>query len=301
MEYKSFSEFETTFFLNKSNFCYLNSLRRTIMGDVPTLSIDLVYVEKNSSFLHDEFIAHRLSLLPLDSENIKNLNYSMDCECNSYCQLCSKIFELNVIANESLKHVFSTHLVEISSQKFSFEKKTNFSNQYLKKTNFASDIIITKLTKGQSIKLICIAKKGTGKMHAKWNPVSNIKFKAEYSIKISLRNLNILLKKNLKQKISKDFNNLFLYDNLNDKIKFNNIYFKNRFFLLEQTASFLINFFLKEGLNPLDFLMVDGNTKTFYISLESTGTLNCRLILKEAISIIKQKLNILGIYIEKIS
>jgi len=201
MEYKSFSEFETTFFLNKSNFCYLNSLRRTIMGDMPTLSVDLVYIEKNSSLLHDEFIAHRLSLLPLDSQNIKNLNYSMDCECNSYCQLCSRVFELNIIANENLKHVFSTHLLEVSSQKYSLERKPNLLNQHLKKINFDSEIIITKLTKGQSIKLICVAKKkGTGKMHAKWNPVSNIRFKAEYSMKINLKNLNILLKKKFKTK-----------------------------------------------------------------------------------------------------
>lgn len=56
-----YMEFELT----KSDASMANAIRRMVMAEVPTMAIDQVFVKKNSSVLFDEFLAHRLGLVPL--------------------------------------------------------------------------------------------------------------------------------------------------------------------------------------------------------------------------------------------
>ena len=69
------SEASIDFDVHNVDVSLVNSLRRVMWAEVPTLAIDLVDIEVNSSPLHDEFLAHRLGLLPIDSTFIANMRF----------------------------------------------------------------------------------------------------------------------------------------------------------------------------------------------------------------------------------
>ena len=63
------------------------------------------------SVLTDEFLAHRLGLIPLITSS-KRLEYTRDCDCADYCDRCSYTLTLNVkcTSNERKREVTSKDL-----------------------------------------------------------------------------------------------------------------------------------------------------------------------------------------------
>jgi DNA-directed RNA polymerase II subunit RPB3 len=81
-----------------------NALRRVMIAEVPTVAIDLVEIEVNSSVLNDEFIAHRLGLIPLTSAAAMAMRFSRDCDAcdgDGSCEYCSVEFHLAARATDS--------------------------------------------------------------------------------------------------------------------------------------------------------------------------------------------------------
>merc|ERR1719235_1125453 len=75
------------FTLSETDISVANALRRIMMAEVPSIAIEIVNVEENQSVLFDEFIAHRLGLIPLSSNGCGDLpvdegGYTYQDKCN---------------------------------------------------------------------------------------------------------------------------------------------------------------------------------------------------------------------------
>ncbi|KAJ3297717.1 45 kDa subunit of RNA polymerase II [Borealophlyctis nickersoniae] len=155
-----------SFTLSNTDLSVANALRRIMLAEVPTVAIDMVEVDVNTSVLSDEFIAHRMGLIPLASHDVKFLNFTRDCGCLVSCSRCAINLEIDVSATEDRTlNVTARNLI---SQHPSIAPVFESDDD--------TGVLITKLKKGQQIKLKCVAKKGTGKEHAKWNPCAGVAF-----------------------------------------------------------------------------------------------------------------------------
>ncbi len=66
---------------------FANALRRTMIGDVPTLAVEDVSITANDSGLFDEILAHRLGMTPF-TVDLDNHVMTADCDCDDGCTKC---------------------------------------------------------------------------------------------------------------------------------------------------------------------------------------------------------------------
>lgn len=62
------SENELIFEISGIDVSFANALRRIMIAEVPTVAIEHVYFWNNSSIVHDEVLAHRIGLIPLNCD-----------------------------------------------------------------------------------------------------------------------------------------------------------------------------------------------------------------------------------------
>jgi len=134
----------------------MNALRRISLAQVPCMAIDEVVMIENSSILQDEIIAHRLGLTPLKTD-LDSYNLPEVCPCQSEfgCPQCRVTLTLDAEAKEGTRTVYSGELISENPEVVPVSDR----------------IPLVKLAKGQKLKLEAYARLGTGKIHAKWQPV----------------------------------------------------------------------------------------------------------------------------------
>ena len=121
-------------FAGSINVSVANAIRRS-MNEVPVLAIDEVDIYKNDSALYDEVIAHRLGLVPLKNQKLKE----------------GQVVELKLEAEGK------------GSNTIVYSEKLGEEVIY-------KEMPIVYLADGQKIEIVAKAKLGKGKDHAKHSP-----------------------------------------------------------------------------------------------------------------------------------
>ena len=177
------------FVLTGTDTSIANALRRVIIAEVPTIAIDLVEVIENSSCLCDEFIAHRLGLIPLVSHKAADMQFPYDyagdddamtdvpielrvkCVSDQTEDVTSNDFMINgdYTQYDTVKPVH----YRPSKRAFGDATASGAPADGVPVDGDKNPILILKLRKNQEINMRCVARKGVGRDHAKWRSWSH--------------------------------------------------------------------------------------------------------------------------------
>lgn len=304
VEILSIQSHEVRFILSKTDTSMANTLRRIMIAEVPTLAIDLVEFHANSSVLNDEYIAHRLGLIPLCYKAGDSLVASdphpafvshRDCVCYERCPRCSVELTLDVNFDDSVQGVRSEEewlapLTVTSKDLFSNNphvQPAHFLNVEEADESQDNGIAIVKLGPGQHLKFKAIARLGISKEHSKWCPVAVCTYKFWPIIEINDEACSSL---SLEQKqalcdICSD--GILQLDPLTGHLKAAEDAWDKATFTedLEQ-----LQHSFKARPEDDDFVKVTPSDDRFIFTVESTGAMDAYEIVMSSLRVLKDKL-----------
>jgi DNA-directed RNA polymerase subunit D len=153
----SLTEDAIKFLLEGVDTAFANTLRRAMIAEVPTMTIDDIFYFDNSSIVPDEIVAHRIGLIPIKTD-LETYILPQDCDCAAElgCPKCRAVLTLDIEAKDDTVTVYSGDLIPEDPE--TVPANTN--------------IPIAKLAPKQALRFEAYAQLGKGKEHAKWSPVS---------------------------------------------------------------------------------------------------------------------------------
>ncbi|KAH8088985.1 insert subdomain of RNA polymerase alpha subunit [Cristinia sonorae] len=159
-----------------------NAFRRILIAEVPTIAIEHVYIWNNTSVIHDEVLAHRIGLVPLN----------VDPEFQEFRTSSG----INATPNDRNTVVFKLSVACERNPKAPKGSIGQYINEYVKSGDLVwepqgeqrsifevdpaptnKDIVLAKLRPGQEVEMELHAIKGVGKEHAKWSPVATASYR----------------------------------------------------------------------------------------------------------------------------
>ncbi|HEY9754159.1 MAG TPA: DNA-directed RNA polymerase subunit D [Oculatellaceae cyanobacterium] len=278
------------FVLSDTDTSIANALRRVMIAEVPTLAIDLVEVLENSTVLNDEFLAHRLGLLPLrvaTSKGVDQFIETQNCHCVSTCSHCSVTFELDAHnpGPEETKTVYSSDLIT-NTEGIEVVGYSSKEESTLGTRDEGRGIVIAKLGIGQRLKLRAIAKKGIGKIHAKWSPVAIATYTFEPRVVLNDSRLDEISESQRREFVASCPAKVYLFDERSKKVM-----------LANEPACFFCNECVKKGRefkekgDDDNVVVIETKPNRFVFVVETVGSLRPEEVVLNALRRLQAMIN----------
>lgn len=267
------------FVLSGTDVSVANALRRIMIAEVPTIAIDLVDFENNTSVLNDEFIAHRLGLVPLVSDQAKAMVRPFE-ELGDG-QLAEAEFTLSVKCSGP----DPTDVTDLDLQPEGGHGVAPVSHRSTL-GGAAKPIVLLRLGRNQEVRLRAIARKGIGKDHAKWIPVATAVFQHVADISINQALMDELTEEQKQEFVASNphtaSRNAFAYDPATRQVS-----------VSEPEAYAFDEEVLKKAaeLGKPGLVEIQQRQDQFIFRVEGTGALPVREIIWQAVEILGTKLD----------
>jgi DNA-directed RNA polymerase I and III subunit RPAC1 len=183
-----------------------NAFRRILIAEIPTLAIEYVFVNNNTSIIQDEVLSQRLGLIPFKGGKEGLLDFlkwfKKPAEDSPDDEKFDRSFDYNTIIlhlkvecmrnnnaekneRDPLKLYHNAHVYaeDIKFQPFGRQLQYFSDENAILTTN--PDILIAKLRPGQCIDVEMHAIKGVGRDHAKFSPVATASYRLLPTITIT--------------------------------------------------------------------------------------------------------------------
>jgi len=158
-----------------------NALRRILLAEVPTVAVETVWIAVNTSIIQDEVLAHRIGLIPLridpsklddvvDGEETDRdtivLHYAVECTYETPSEGSSSS-NSNRMVND-VAYSSSLTWMPQGNQSDVFPDSIRPVHE---------DIVLAKLRPGQRIEFEAHCRRGIGKDHTKYSPVATASYR----------------------------------------------------------------------------------------------------------------------------
>lgn len=302
---------ELRFVLSDTDTSVANTLRRIMIAEIPTLTIDLVEFTDNTTVLNDEYISHRLGLIPLRYQPaVDSIQTAVDCsdyfvanrECVCYdsCGRCSVEFDLDVAytvtGDEDVLApltVTSKHLISNNEQ----VQPAHFISVEEQEDAQDEGIAIVKMGPGQKLKLKAVARLGIAKEHTKWSPVAVATYRFWPEIMINSEQMSLLTLEQKQQLVDVCSDRILELDEVTGEIRAA----ENAWEIATFTEDLdFLQKSMKQRPEDDDFVKISQATDRFIFTVESTGALDAEEILTTSLKVLKKRLNNLARELEAI-
>lgn len=319
VEILSIEPHEIKFILSETDTSVANTLRRIMIAEVPTLAIDLVEIADNTTVLNDEYIAHRLGLLPIrysapDSLRAGDCHGAFlphrECVCYERCPRCSVEFHLDCNFDQIIRERHQSASAEAGDLPYtltvtSADLKSNnpnvspahFLNPDEEAASHDNGVSIVKIGPGQHLKLKAVARMGISKEHAKWSPVAVATYRFFPIITINQENCATLTHEEKQQLVDVCPDRILDLDPVSGKLEVSEYAWETATYTEDLR---LLQEEMKKQPEDDDYVTVEHSEDRFIFSVEGTGAMDAEEVLMSSLRVLKERLNYLATMVENL-